>query len=86
MLETCFQRVTWGLSGCIFSDLYNEQARFACLRCAACGHFVSADLPSGRLRILEKQYVAFLFYTKYAELSFAYGYIDEIRTVAEIVS
>ena len=68
MLETCFQRVTWGLSGCIFSDLYNEQARFACLR------------------ILEKQYVAFLFYTKYAELSFAYGYIDEIRTVAEIVS
>ena len=47
---------------------------------------MSADLPSGRLGILEKQYVAFLFYTKYAELSFVYGYIDEIRTVAEIVS
>ena len=34
---------------------------------------------------LEKQYVAFLFYTKYAGLSFVYGYINEIRTVAEIL-
>ena len=46
---------------------------------------MSADLPSGRLGILEKQYVAFLFYTKYAGLSFVYGYINEIRTVAEIL-
>ena len=42
---------------------------------------MSADLPSGYLGI----YVAFLFYTKYAELSFVYGYINEIRTVAEIL-
>ena len=61
------------------------QARFACLRYAACRHCMSANLPSGRLRILEKQYVAFLFYTKYAALSFVYGYINEIRTVAEIL-
>ena len=46
---------------------------------------MSADLPSGSLGILEKQYVAFLFYTKYAGLSFVYGYINEIRTVAEIL-
>ena len=39
----------------------------------------------GSLGILEKQYVAFLFYTKYAGLSFVYGYINEIRTVAEIL-
>ena len=63
----------------------HKQARFACLRCAACRHCVSADLPSGRLGILEKQYVAFLFNTKYAGLSFVYGYINEIRTVAEIL-
>ena len=45
---------------------------------------MSADLPSGCLGI----YVAFLFYTKYAGLSFVYGYINqinEIRTVAEIL-
>ena len=47
------------------------QARFACFRCAACRHCVSADLPSGRLGIL-------------AGLSFVYGYINEIRTVPEI--
>ena len=46
---------------------------------------MSADLPSGRLRILEKEYVAFLIYTKYAGLSFVYGYMNEIRTVAEIL-
>ena len=46
---------------------------------------MSADLSSGRLEILEKQYVAFLFYTKYAGLSFVYGYINEIRTVAEFL-
>ena len=46
---------------------------------------MSADLPSGCLGILEKQYVAFLFYAKYAGLSFVYGYINEIRTVAEIL-
>ena len=46
---------------------------------------MSADLPSGRLRILEKQYVAFLFGAKYAGLSFVYGYINEISTVAEIL-
>ena len=67
------------------STIYKTQARFACLRCAACRHCVSADLPSGRLRILEKQYVAFLFYTKYAGLSFVYGDINEIRIVAEIM-
>ena len=64
------------------------QARFACLRCAACRHCVSADLPSGCLGILgilEEQYVAFLFYAKYARLSFVHGYINEIRTVAEIL-
>ena len=55
------------------------------LALAACRHCVSADLPSGRLGILEKQYVTFLFYTKYAGLSFVYGYINEIRTVAEIL-
>ena len=42
---------------------------------------MSADLPSGCLGI----YVTFLFYTKYAGLSFVYGYINEIRTVAEIL-
>ena len=46
---------------------------------------MSADFPSGRLGILEKQYVAFLFDAKYAGLSFVYGYINEIRTVAEIL-
>ena len=46
---------------------------------------MSADFPSGRLGILEKQYVAFLFYTKYAGLSFVCSYIYEIRTVAEIL-
>ena len=65
--------------------IYSQQARFACLRCAACRHCVSADLPSGRLGILEKQYVTFLFYTKYAGLPFVYGYINETRTVAELL-
>ena len=44
---------------------------------------MSAELPSGRLEILEKQYVAILFATKYAELSIVCSYFDEIRTVAE---
>ena len=68
-----------------YNNILIIQARFACLRCAVCRHCVSADLSSGRLRILEKQYVAFLFYTKYARLSFVYGYINEIRTIAEIL-
>ena len=50
----------------------------------ACGHYVSAELPSGRLRILENQYVAFLFSTKYAKLPFSCSYINEIRTVEKI--
>ena len=61
----------------------NIQARFACLRCATCRHCLSAELPSGRLGISEKQYVAFLFSTKYAGLPFVCSYINEIRTVAE---
>ena len=43
---------------------------------------MSAELPSGRLGILEKQYDAFLFSTKYAELPSVCSYINEIRTVA----
>ena len=61
----------------------NKHASLACA--ARLADTVSADLPSGRLGILEKQYVTFLFYTKYAGLSFVYGYINEIRTVAEIL-
>ena len=57
----------------------------ACIvfRCAACEHCVSAELSSGCLGILEKQYVTFLFSTKYAELSFVCSYFNEIRTVTE---
>ena len=57
---------------CKFSNhvIFELQARFTCLRCAACGCCVSTELPSWRLWILEKQYVAFLFSTKYPELSF----------------
>ena len=32
------------------------QARFACLRCAACGHYVSAESPCGRLEQLNLNY------------------------------
>ena len=35
---------------------YLRQARFACLRCAACGHFVSAESPCGRLELLNLNY------------------------------
>ena len=59
--------------------------RFACFRCAACGHCVSAELFIGRLGILGKQYVDFLFSTKYAELPFVCSNINEIRTVEEIL-
>ena len=36
--------------------LYNLQARFACLRCAAFGHLVSAESPCGRLELLNLNY------------------------------
>ena len=36
--------------------LYIIQARFACLRCAACGHLVSAESPCGRLKLLNLNY------------------------------
>ena len=35
--------------GCDYNDL---QARFACLRCAACGHYVSAESPCVFLELL----------------------------------
>ena len=65
--------------------LFNQYKR-ASLACAArLADTACLQIYSGRLGILEKQYVAFLFYTKYAGLSFVYGYINEIRTVAEIL-
>ena len=36
--------------------IYYIQARFACLRCAACGHLVSAESPCGRLETLNLNY------------------------------
>ena len=42
---------------------YILQARFACLRCAACGHYVSAESPCGRLKLLNLTYFGnFLLY------------------------
>ena len=37
------------------------QARFACLRCATCGHFVSAESPCGRLELLNLAYFVNLY-------------------------
>ena len=37
------------------------QARFAYLRCAACGHIVSAESPYGRLELLNLVYCGNLF-------------------------
>ena len=36
--------------------IYLIQARFACLRCAACRHCVSAESPCGRLELLNLTY------------------------------
>ena len=41
--------------------LYSLQARFAYLRCAACGDFVSAESPCGRLELLNLAYFGNLF-------------------------
>ena len=54
----------------IYIYIYTSALRLLALR-------GSADLPSGRLEILEKQYVAFLFCTKYAGLSFVYGSVSQ---------
>ena len=37
------------------------QAHFACLRCAVCGHFVSAESPCGRLELFNLVYSGKLF-------------------------
>ena len=44
------------------------QARFACLRCAACGHFVSAESPCVRLELLNLAYFGNLLVYKYCKL------------------
>ena len=38
-----------------------QQPRFACLRCAVYGHFVSAESPCGRIELLNLAYFANLF-------------------------
>ena len=52
-----------------FIQEYNRlQARFACLRCAACGHCVSAESPRECLELLNLTYLGiFLTLYKYYE-------------------
>ena len=50
----------YGLFVC-FLLIYFTQARFACLRCAAYGHYVSAESPCGSRKLLNLTYFGNLF-------------------------